>query len=95
MWKYIVRGILRYRFYNLIGIGLITVFMGYMATQNKMSYQLAQMLPDHHPVMQEYQKFKKHFGQDGAVMFIGTEFQDIYQLDQFNAWYAYSCIKLI
>jgi predicted RND superfamily exporter protein len=87
MWKYIVRGILRYRFYNLIGIGLITVFMGYMATQNKMSYQLAQMLPDHHPVMQEYQKFKKHFGQDGAVMFIGTQFNDIYQLDQFNAWY--------
>jgi len=87
MWKYIVRGILRYRFYNLIGIGIITVFMGYMAMQNKMSYQLAQMLPDHHPVMQEYQKFKTHFGQDGAVMFIGTQFDDIFQLDQFNAWY--------
>ena len=87
MWKYIVRGILRYRFYNLIGIALITIFMMYMATQNKMSYQLAQMLPSDHPVMDNYNKFKEDFGQDGAVMFIGTQFDDIYQLDQFNAWY--------
>jgi len=58
-----------------------------MATQNKMSYQLAQMLPSDHPVMDNYKKFKENFGQDGAVMFIGTQFDDIYQLDQFNAWY--------
>ncbi|NOR86068.1 MAG: MMPL family transporter [Bacteroidales bacterium] len=87
MWKYIVRGILRYRFYNLLVIGVITVFMVFMATQNKMSYQLAQMLPSNHPVMDEYNQFKEEFGQDGAVMFIGTQFDDIYQLDQFNAWY--------
>ena len=87
MWKYIVRGVLRYRFYNLIGIGLITIFMLYMATQNKMSYQLAQMLPSDHPVMDNYKKFKENFGQDGAVMFIGTQLEDIYQLDRFNAWY--------
>lgn len=87
MWKYIVRGVLRYRVINLIVIGLITVFMVYMATQNKMSYQLAQMLPSDHPIMKDYDKFKENFGQDGSVMFIGTHFDDIYQLDQFNAWY--------
>jgi len=87
MWKYIVRGILRYRFYNLLIVGLFTVFMGYMATQNKMSYKLAQMLPSSHPIMKDYDNFKAQFGQDGAVMFIGTEFDDIYQLKSFNAWY--------
>jgi len=87
MWKYIVRAILRYRFLNLIIIGLVTAFMVYMATQNKMSYQLAQMLPTDHPIMLNYDKFKKNFGQDGAVMFIGTKFDDIFQLEQFNAWY--------
>ena len=87
MWKYIVRAILRYRFLNLIIIGLITAFMVYMATQNKMSYQLAQMLPTDHPIMLNYDKFKKNFGQDGAVMFIGTKFDDIFKLEQFNAWY--------
>lgn len=87
MWKYIVRGILRYRFYNLLIIGLFTVFMGYMATQNKMSYKLAQMLPSGHPIMKDYDNFKSQFGQDGAVMFIGTEFDDIYSLKDFNSWY--------
>lgn len=87
MWKYIVRGILRYRFYNLLIIGLFTVFMGYMATQNKMSYKLAQMLPSSHPVMEDYDNFKSQFGQDGAVMFIGTEFDDVYSLKDFNSWY--------
>lgn len=87
MWKYIVRSILRYRFYNLLAVGAITVFMIYMASQNKMSYKLAQMLPSDHPIMVDYDKFKTHFGQDGAVMFIGTSFDDIYQLEQFNAWY--------
>jgi predicted RND superfamily exporter protein len=87
MWKYIVRAVLRYRFLNLIIIGLVTAFMVYMATQNKMSYQLAQMLPTDHPIMLNYDKFKKNFGQDGAVMFIGTKFDDIFQLEQFNAWY--------
>lgn len=87
MWKYIVRGILRYRFYNLLIIGIITVFMAYMATQNKMSYQLAQMLPSDHPIMEDYHNFKEKFGQDGAVMFIGTQFDNVFQLEKFNAWY--------
>ncbi|NPD83738.1 MMPL family transporter [Lentimicrobium sp. L6] len=87
MWKYIVRGILRYRFYNLLVIGLITAFMVFMATQNKMSYKLAQMLPSDHPIMQDYDGFKERFGQDGAVMFIGAQLDDIYQLNRFNSWY--------
>lgn len=58
-----------------------------MATQNKMSYKLAQMLPSGHPIMKDYDNFKSQFGQDGAVMFIGTEFDDIYSLKDFNSWY--------
>jgi hydrophobe/amphiphile efflux-3 (HAE3) family protein len=61
--------------------------MAYMATQNKMSYQFAQMLPGSHPTMKEYQKFKSVFGQDGAVMFIGTKFDSIFSLNSFNSWY--------
>ncbi len=87
MWKYIVRGILRYRLLNLIIIGLVTAFMMYMATQNKMSYEMAQMLPSDHPIMKDYQKFKDNFGQDGSVMFIGAKFDDIYNIEEFNAWY--------
>ncbi len=87
MWKYIVRLILRYRFYNLLVVGIITVFMIYMATKNKMSYEMAQMLPSDHPVMENYNHFKTTFGQDGAVMFIGSRFENIYDLEKFNAWH--------
>ena len=59
MWKYIVRIILRFRFYNLLGVGIITAFMVYMANQNKMSYEMAQMLPSDHPIMKDYKKFKE------------------------------------
>lgn len=90
MWKYIVRGILRYRVTNLIVIGLITVFFGYQMRSLKLSYELAQMLPNNHPTLKAYQKFKKEFGQDGAVMFAGAVNPDIFQLDNFNALYDLS-----
>lgn len=90
MWKYIVRGILRYRITNLIIIGLITVFFGYQMRSLKLSYELAQMLPDNHPTLQAYKKFKTEFGQDGAVMFVGAVNPNIFELENFNALYDLS-----
>lgn len=86
MWKYVVRYILRYRVYHLIWIGLFTIFMAYEASQNKMSYQMAQMLPSSHPVMKTYNTFKQHFGQDGSVMFVGVQFPRFNDTTYFNAW---------
>jgi len=90
MWKYIVRVILRYRITNLIIIGLITVFFGYQMRSLELSYELAQMLPDNHPTLQTYKKFKTEFGQDGAVMFVGVVNPNIFQLENFNAFYDLS-----
>jgi len=90
MWKYIVRGILRYRITNLIIIGLITVFFAFQMRSLKLSYELAQMLPDNHPTLKAYQKFKKEFGQDGAVMFVGSVNPNIFKLKNFNALYDLS-----
>ena len=87
MWKILIRIILRYRLINLIVIGAITIFMGYQATKVKMSYEMARMLPTSDSVSIEYDNFKTHFGQDGAVMFVGFEGNDIYQLSRFQAYY--------
>lgn len=86
MWKYVVRYILRYRVYHLIWIALLSLLMVYEASQNKMSYKMVQMLPSSHPVMQTYNDFKKHFGQDGSVVFVGVQFPDFYDTTSFNAW---------
>ncbi len=87
MWQFIVRLILRYRLPILIFIGLITVFMGWKGSQIKMSYEMASMLPDDDPVSQEYQKFKKQFGQDGNVIFVAVHDPDLFTLDHFRTWY--------
>jgi hydrophobe/amphiphile efflux-3 (HAE3) family protein len=90
MWKYIARWILRYRVASLIVIGLITVFFAFQTRSLKLSYELAQMLPEHHPTLKAYKEFKAEFGQDGAVMFAGAVNPNIFQLDQFNALYDLS-----
>ncbi len=90
MWKYVVRYILRYRFYHLLWIVLLTLFMAYEASQNKMSYKMVQMLPSSHPVMKTYNAFRKSFGQDGSVMFVGVQFPNFYDTTSFNAWWRLS-----
>jgi predicted RND superfamily exporter protein len=51
---------------------------------------MPQMLPDNHPSLKAYEKFKTEFGQDGAVMFAGAVNPDIFTLEKFNAFYDLS-----
>lgn len=87
MWKYIVRLILRQRILVLVILGLTTVFMAYQASQIKMSYQMAQMLPDDDSTVVKYNQFKEIFGQDGSVLYLGIKDSLIDQLDHFELWY--------
>jgi predicted RND superfamily exporter protein len=90
MWKYLVRLILRNRLTNLIVIALITVIMGWQATNVKLSYEFARMLPESDSTSIDYEEFKDLFGQDGSVMFVGVKDERIYQLEEFNDWYDLS-----
>jgi len=87
MFTYLVRIILRYRLINLIVIFLATLFMGYKATQVRLSYEFSKMLPESDSIAKFYSYFKEQFGEDGAVMFIGIQDEDIFELDKFRAWY--------
>jgi uncharacterized protein len=87
MFKFLVRVILRYRLANLIIIGLIAIFMVYKMTDVKLSYEMAQMLPETDSTQIAYQQFKKVFGEDGSVLFIGIRDPELFELDKFRAWY--------
>ncbi len=88
MWNFIVRLILRNRLFNLIAILLITAFMGFYAWRNlELSYQMARMLPESDSTYIKYQNFKKQFGEDGSVLFVGIKDKRIYSLPVFNQWY--------
>ena len=87
MWTFLVRFILRYRFYNLIAIFLLTAFMGYQASKVQMSYEFQEMLPSTDSTSIAYRNFKEVFGQDGSVMYIGIRDSNIFKLPEFNDFY--------
>ena len=87
MFKFLVRVILRYRLANLIVIGLLALFMIYMMTGVKLSYEMAQMLPEDHPTQVAYRDFKEVFGADGSVLFIGIRDPELFNYEKFRAWY--------
>jgi hydrophobe/amphiphile efflux-3 (HAE3) family protein len=87
MWKYLASLILRGRYWNLVVIAILTLFMAYEATKVKMSYEMTPILPASDSTSIDYQHFKEMFGQDGSVLFIGVQDSNIYRIDKFNNWY--------
>jgi len=87
VWNFLVKTILRNRITILIVIALMTTFMGYKATQVRIQYESASILPAKDSTNIVYQQFIRQFGQDGTVMYIGIVDKDFYQLSNFNAVY--------
>jgi predicted RND superfamily exporter protein len=90
MWGTFSSFILRQRYFIISIIAVLTVFFGYHARDVKMSYEMAQVLPESDSSMQVFLKFQKQFGQDGSIMVIAVKDSTLYQLDNFNDWLALS-----
>lgn len=90
MWNKIVNYILRRRVLNLVTIGVLTLFMAYMATKVKISYEYAQMLPMTDSTSIIYQNFKKQFEEDGSSLFVGIKDDKIKEIDVFKKWCSLS-----
>ena len=87
MWSFLVRHILRDRVVILIVIGILTLFMGYKAREVVLSYDMVRMLPASDSTTIVYENFKKQFGEDGTVMFIGIQDKNLFTLNKFNDWF--------
>ena len=61
--------------------------MAYQATQVKMSYEFASLLPASDTASIVYKEFKERFGQDGSVLFIGFRDEGFFELDKFSDYY--------
>ncbi|MDD4848729.1 MAG: MMPL family transporter [Bacteroidales bacterium] len=85
MWIFLTEQILRHRTRNLIILSLLTIFMGYFLTKNKISNEMMQMLPETDSTFIEYQNFKKQFGQDGALVFMAFEDDHLFELERFQS----------
>ncbi|CAG5085455.1 efflux RND transporter permease subunit [Parvicella tangerina] len=89
MWQQVANGILRYRLFILIGLGLITVFMGFEARKVELQYEFGKLLPANDSTYLEYVRFRDNYGQDGLVIVVAAEVDDFYTVEKFSKWYEF------
>lgn len=87
MWTTISKVILKNRIQWLVVVGLLTVFMGYHASQTEMRYKFGGLLPETDEAAIAHANFIEQYGQDGNVLVLGTKTDSIYQLENFLAWH--------
>jgi uncharacterized protein len=85
-WNWIGKSILQYKFPLLGFILVLTIGLGFKASQIQLSYELAKILPTSDERFQLYEGFKKKYGEDGAVMVIAVENPQIFTPSEFQAW---------
>jgi predicted RND superfamily exporter protein len=87
MWHAIGSFSFRNRLRLLIGLGLLSIFFGFYATQVQMTYDFAKVVPQDDPDYIDYVKFKETFGEDGNILVIGAQSKDLFKLAYFNDLY--------
>ncbi len=86
MWHRLGQFVIRNRMILLIFLLAGTVVMGYFASKVKLSYEFARAIPTNNPKHQEYQSFRKIFGDDGNLLVIGVQAKDLFSLAKFSAY---------
>jgi predicted RND superfamily exporter protein len=84
MWNRLAEGIIKYRLLLIVIIGVITVFMGFKASQVQMSYDFARTVPPEDPDMIMFDRFKAQFGEDGNIIAVGMQDSAIYSIENFQ-----------
>lgn len=85
-WESIARIILRNRITILSIIFLLTVFLALQWKNMRFTYTEANLLPDHHEVNEEYNRFLNTFGEEGNLIIIGVQDTAFFTPDHFRAW---------
>lgn len=87
-WKKLAQLILNNRITFLVIVALLTVFMGYKASQVRITFAGSKVLPVTDSAYIKYNQFKEIFGQDAATMVVGFRSPKIFDKDILNDWYA-------
>ena len=85
-WPKVARFVLRKRELILIIIAAITVFLAMQWKNMRFSQSEANLLPDHHIVNLEYNKFLKTFGDEGNLIVLAVKDSSLFTVKNFNLW---------
>ncbi|MBZ4189834.1 efflux RND transporter permease subunit [Niabella beijingensis] len=86
MWKQTGRFILKYRFPLLIALAAITALSAFWASKVGLSYEFSRAIPTNHPVNIAYQEFKKKYGEDGNMLVVGVQTEQLFSEKIFTAY---------
>ena len=84
MWFRLGQNILKYRRSSLIALLIVTIAMGFYASQVKLSYEFTKAIPEDNPKFTIYKHFVKQFGVDGTTMVVGFQSKEIFTASLFN-----------
>ena len=85
-WEKIARKVLKNRTAIIAVIIAITLFLGYQWKNLSMTYTEANLLPKHHLANQQYDNFLKKFGEEGNLIVIGFNDNQMFTPKAFAAW---------
>src|SRR5690348_14281901 len=88
MWNALARIVLRYGYVWLIILLGATAFLGWQASKVKLSYEFSRAIPTDNPKYEEYQEFRKKFGDDGNLLVIGIQTKDFFTENIFNDYHS-------
>ncbi|HEX4958960.1 MAG TPA: MMPL family transporter [Lacibacter sp.] len=86
MWYQLGRWVLKNRLWMLLLVVLSTGVMTWFASKVQLSYEFSKAIPVNHPKYVEYVDFKQQFGEDGNLLVIGFEQQQLFRASFFNAF---------
>ena len=90
MWENIGRFVLKFRIPLLVALLAATAFMGYRASKVQLSYEFAKAIPTDNPKYKAYQDFKKLFGEDGNMLVIGFQTDQLFKEGFFRDFRAFN-----
>jgi hypothetical protein len=65
-------------------LAAVFVYAAFEASKVELSYEYTRAIPTDNPKYQAYQQFLKTFGDDGNLLVIGVQTEDLYKKDIFN-----------
>lgn len=86
MWQRLGRFVLQFRLPLLTGLFLVTGILGYYASKVELSYEFTRAIPLNNPKYKSYQAFREKFGEDGNLLVLGLQTDQLFQLSTFQAY---------
>ncbi len=84
MWGRIATCVLKYRLALLLFLAVSFVYMAYQASKVELSYEYTRAIPTDNAKYQAYQHFLQKFGDDGNLLVIGIQTDQLFNEKVFN-----------